>query len=222
MTAFRRRSLPKEKPLGELLREARLAKRLSLEALEEQTRIRSRFIAALEREDYNLLPPIPYTAGFIRRLARTLELPEEVLVRRFRRERRVFEAMGKPKARVPEAIRLPPIVITPRLFVWLAGLGAVSSVAGYIGWQVAGFAAAPPLEIQSPASGVTVQAEVIEVVGTTGRGATLEIQSQPVSLKAGGQFREELRLHPGLNQIVIVARNRVGKETRKEIVLYRE
>lgn len=68
--------------LGSWLRQAREAKRLSLEDVERETRIRAQFLAALEEEDFSKLPGDVYARGFLRNYARFLGLdPQEALQR---------------------------------------------------------------------------------------------------------------------------------------------
>ncbi len=66
--------------LGQWLREAREVKRLTLAQVETQTRIRSKFLSALEEGLYEDLPAEVYTRGFLRNYALFLGLdPAEAL-----------------------------------------------------------------------------------------------------------------------------------------------
>lgn len=60
--------------IGETLRQARLARNLELEAIAGQTKIPARYLAALERERFDLLPGDAYARGFLREYAQILEL----------------------------------------------------------------------------------------------------------------------------------------------------
>jgi cytoskeletal protein RodZ len=65
--------------LGELLQEARQNKGVSLEEVEEELRIRMKYLQALEEEDLSIMPPEVYVKGFLRNYAIYLGLdPEEV------------------------------------------------------------------------------------------------------------------------------------------------
>ena len=65
--------------LGELLKEARQDKGVSLEEVEEETKIRRNYLQALEEEDFSIMPPKVYIKGFLRNYAVYLGLdPEEV------------------------------------------------------------------------------------------------------------------------------------------------
>lgn len=66
--------------IGETLRQAREARRLSLADAERLTKIRGAHLAALEEERFEALPPRPYAKGFVRVYARLLGLDAEALV----------------------------------------------------------------------------------------------------------------------------------------------
>lgn len=66
--------------LGEVLREARRRKGISLAQAERETRIREKYLAALEEEDYESLPGNVYAKGYLRSYAQYLGLdPDKVL-----------------------------------------------------------------------------------------------------------------------------------------------
>ncbi|AGA69628.1 hypothetical protein Desdi_2187 [Desulfitobacterium dichloroeliminans LMG P-21439] len=65
---------------GQILRNARVDKGWSLTQAEEVTKIRIRYLEALEEEEYRILPGSTYTKGFIRTYAKHLGLnSDEVL-----------------------------------------------------------------------------------------------------------------------------------------------
>lgn len=71
--------------LGETLRLARLHLGLSLHEVEQATKIRQRYVAALEAERFGELPPPVYTVGFVRTYAQYLGLDAEELARQYAR-----------------------------------------------------------------------------------------------------------------------------------------
>jgi len=66
------------------LRQAREAKGMELKEVEETIKIRSKYLQALEEEDYCTLPGGVYTIGFLRSYARFLDLDVESLVNTYR------------------------------------------------------------------------------------------------------------------------------------------
>lgn len=69
--------------LGQMLRDAREAQGISLAEAEAQTRIRQKFIAAMEAEEWSLLPNDVTTRGFLRKYAGYLGLEEDAILQRF-------------------------------------------------------------------------------------------------------------------------------------------
>jgi transcriptional regulator with XRE-family HTH domain len=83
--------------LGELLKEARQSKEVSLEKVEEELRIRKKYLQALEEEDFSIMPPEVYVKGFLRNYAIYLGLdPEEV--------KALHKGKSAEKGRKPEFI----------------------------------------------------------------------------------------------------------------------
>ena len=60
--------------IGSSLREARERQKLELPEIERATHIRSRYLAALEEERFDVLPGLAYTKGFLRTYADYLGL----------------------------------------------------------------------------------------------------------------------------------------------------
>lgn len=72
--------------VGPTLRDARKRRQVDLSAVEEATRIRGRFLHAIENEEWDVLPGGVYTRGFIRTYAAYLGLDGDRLAEDFRRE----------------------------------------------------------------------------------------------------------------------------------------
>ncbi|HHW60373.1 MAG TPA: helix-turn-helix domain-containing protein [Syntrophomonadaceae bacterium] len=70
---------------GDALREEREKQGLTLEQVEEATKIRKIYINALEQEEFDILPPRVYASGFVKRYATFLSLDPEPFVEEFKR-----------------------------------------------------------------------------------------------------------------------------------------
>ncbi len=67
--------------LGSVFYRARMELNLSIEELEQQTKIRSRFLRAIEDGRFDEIPGEVYLKGFLRSYARAVDLdPEQVLI----------------------------------------------------------------------------------------------------------------------------------------------
>jgi transcriptional regulator with XRE-family HTH domain len=66
--------------VGEQLRQARLRQGIDLKEAENATKIRSKYLEALENEEFNVLPGRIYVIGFLRTYAKFLNIDSEKLV----------------------------------------------------------------------------------------------------------------------------------------------
>jgi cytoskeleton protein RodZ len=74
-----------ESGIGSVLRQARSRRRIELSEVETATRIRARFLRAIESEDWDSLPGGFYNRGFIRTYASFLGLDGDRLAEEYRR-----------------------------------------------------------------------------------------------------------------------------------------
>jgi cytoskeleton protein RodZ len=93
--------------IGETLREARMRRRIDMAEVEAATKIRAKYLRALENEEWSLLPGPTFVKTFLRTYAEYLELDARSLVeeykQRFERpahgESAPFGGLGGPRSR---------------------------------------------------------------------------------------------------------------------------
>ena len=90
------------RPLGEWLRQRREELGISLEDAQEATRIRIRYLEALEGEDFEVLPNAVVARGFLRNYADYLEMDAQEAVERFNR------IAGAPEPKSPSVDEASP------------------------------------------------------------------------------------------------------------------
>jgi hypothetical protein len=116
--------------IGETLRAARNRRRIDLAEVEAATKIRIRYLRALENEEWDVLPGGAYARSFVRTYADYLGLDGERLADDFRRK--VEDPLGEHYPRVepvpaaqPRGAKLPTV---PRLQVSRGALAALISI----------------------------------------------------------------------------------------------
>jgi cytoskeleton protein RodZ len=72
-------------PIGETLRQTRTRERIDIRTVEADTKVRAKYLRALENEDWDLLPGPAYARGFLRTYAQYLGLDADALVDEYRR-----------------------------------------------------------------------------------------------------------------------------------------
>jgi cytoskeletal protein RodZ len=201
--------------LPERLLAARERKGVDLYRAERDTKIRARYLGALERGDYRELPGSVYTKGFLRNYALYLGLdPEDVLLQ-WRRERGDSTPASEPVIVVPRPIQAPRAGLTFSPAVIVAAIMTVVLVvfAGYLAVQVLRFAKPPTIAVSDPASAVSDvddSTTSYTLRGTTVAGATVNIadgSGQQIHISAGtdGSWSQVVPLRRGRNDFTISA-----------------
>ena len=70
--------------IGNTLREARVRRNLTLQQVEEDIKIRVKYVQAMENEDWDIMPGVTYVKGFLRTYSTYLDLDPEVIIGEFR------------------------------------------------------------------------------------------------------------------------------------------
>jgi cytoskeletal protein RodZ len=216
--------------LPERLLAARERKGVDLYRAERDTKIRARYLDALERGDYRELPGNAYTKGFLRNYALYLGLdPDEVLLQ-WRRER------GDP--REPQAvIAVPRPIATPRrgltfspsLIVFAILTLIVFAFVGYLAIQLLRFAKPPSIAVTDPTVAVLDLDESATdylLRGTTSPKATVSIATPgrdpySTSADADGDWSQRVELRRGRNQFEVSAVDpETGKPSDSKVSLF--
>lgn len=119
------------RPAGEILKEKRGELGISLEEASAETKIGKKFLAALEASDYSLLPNLVTAQGFIKNYARFLQVEEEKVLARFRRDTK------QPQPQVlPQGLTSNSFSWSPTKTVWLLGGAGLAAFFAYLAFQL--------------------------------------------------------------------------------------
>jgi hypothetical protein len=102
--------------IGSTLREARMRERIDISEVEAQTKIRAKYLRAIENEDWDLLPGPVYAKSFLRTYGDFLGLDTRMLIDEFRRnyerptdhEPRPSTSIARERERRRRGPRFPP------------------------------------------------------------------------------------------------------------------
>lgn len=197
--------------VGEILATARLRKKLTLEQVEKATRIRSKFLEAIEKDQFDKLPPGTFAKGFIKNYATFLGISPDEAMAFYRRQ-----SLEKPVDVVPlknQRNLAKKFSLTPQLLTAVSIAFLVVLFFGYLILAYFRYAGSPTLEIASPANNSVVKSEEINVSGKTNSDAVLTINDQPVTVSDDGSFKINLKLQPGINTITVVSTNKFQRQT---------
>ena len=86
-------------------------------------------------------------------------------------------------------------------------------VFGYVGFQYYKFTSPPSLEVYKPIEGEIVKGRRLVVTGQTNPQVVLKVNNQPVLVSEDGDFKTEIEIFEGTEEVIIKAISRSGKET---------
>lgn len=96
--------------IGDILKQTREAKGYSLADAEEATKIRARYLEALEKEEFDLLPGRVYVIAFLRNYARFLGLDDNQLVQQYKELGTSADAPGDDIEDSTDDVKEKPVI----------------------------------------------------------------------------------------------------------------
>ncbi len=203
----------KTKTIGEILKEERQQHHLSIDKLAQKTRIKKKYLQALENNQFDQLPAATFVKGYIKIYSQMFGFDYQPLIALLRRD---FKESVKGQL-VPREFIKPLLkkrqLWGPATFIVLGLALTFIILISYVGFQWYELAQPPDLKIISPVKDSLVAARV-SVSGQTDTDAIVTINSQPVALQSDGSFKSEVYLpREGVNTISIEAQDRRGKIT---------
>ena len=202
--------------LGDALRERREQKGVTMQQAAEETRIREKFLQAIESGDYQSLPGAVYTKGFLRNYAQYLGLDAEEMQALYTGERG-----GTDPARTFSPMR--PLVkrsfiFTPTVLIPVLVLGGVLLFIAYFYYQFTSFAVAPHVDITDPSGDAVSSTAEYLVKGKTNPDGRITVSVSPgldalgdVKPASDGTFSVNVPLKPGPNHVEVRVLDAAGK-----------
>jgi transcriptional regulator with XRE-family HTH domain len=198
--------------IGKILKNARIKKKLSLSSLSDKTKIKRDFLDAIEKEEWEKLPEFPVVLGFVKSICATLNLDPSIHAAILKRDYPPKELRINPK---PDVVK--KFVWGPRTTFLIVVACALIGVASYLLIQYINFIRPPVIEVLSPVEGEIVERKEVVVSGKVDSDSVVRVNNQPVLVGDGGNFQTVVELVNGVNEIVVVARSRSGKESTSRI-----
>lgn len=216
--SFKTRKIYSPKTVGARLKSARKKKKLTLETAEESTKVRAKYLQAIENDDWREFPSRIYVLGFVRRYADFLGLDSEKILQEFKAE--FGRAWNDLRGKSATKKFAQNFVITPKLIIATIVIIAVLAVILYVAISINQFSRPPGISIITPKEEIVTDKNTL-IEGKTLGTAIVEINSQTVNVSDSGEFSQKVDLTEGLNIFEISAKNRIGKESRKTLkVIY--
>ncbi|MFH1566079.1 MAG: RodZ domain-containing protein [bacterium] len=201
------------KRAGEILKDNRLKKAISLKEVSEELKIHIKFLEAIEESNYSVFSDTVQIKGFIKNYARFLGLKEEEVMAFWRRE---YEEKDVKQAEGIKLIMKPmfakKIFITPGTILFFITLISIIGFLGYLFYQYRSFAGAPFLAVESPSTDLSINELFVDVFGKIDKDAELFLNGQRISMEKEGSFAVKVTLSEGVNVLNFKALNKLGRE----------
>lgn len=206
--------------VGQTLKEEREGKFYTLDDVEKHTKIRKELLEALEKDDYEKLPPLTFIQGFIKNYGRFLGLDSDKLLAIFRRD---YESKKHPPV-VLESFKKPigdsRIFMTPGRLISVVIAIIIICFFAYLWVEYRQFVGAPEIRLVSPTDQQTVDIPTVIVEGSTDPDAKVAVNNQEVGVNQQGQFKEEIKLSSSTNTITITATSKFGQSSKIERTVF--
>ena len=202
--------------LGDALRTQREQMGVTLEQAAEDTRIRAKFLQAIESGDYQSLPGTVYTKGFLRNYAEYLSLDPDEMFALYTGERDGTEPARTFAPMKPLVKR--SFIFTPAVLVPVAVLAGVLLFVAYIYYQFTNFAVAPHVDIVDPPGDAISQLAEYTVKGKANPDGRITVRVLPgqdtineIRPARDGTFSVTVPLKPGPNHVEVQVLDPTGK-----------
>jgi cytoskeletal protein RodZ len=195
------------KTAGDLLKEKRLLKELTLEDVSAKTKIKLEYLKSIENSDFAQLPSSTFAKGFLRNYASFLRLNPDTIVAMFRRD---FTENAKGEI-IPRGL-VAPVGVKPKFFTASHLLMILASLAflGFLAFQLVSWFSLPKLQLLQPQNGDTY-GEKVTFKGVTDRDSTVKVNDQQVIVDNNGTFTLDLIFPAGTHTVIVETMNRQGK-----------
>lgn len=208
------------KTIGEILVEKRHGHRLPIDELARRSKIKVKYLLALEENRFEELPAASFVKGYIRAYGRIFNFDVKSLIAMLRRD---YKESPKGKLVPREFIR--PILKkrqlwTPIRMVAASLVGVFVVLLAYVGLQWYNLNKPPSLEVISPTEDEFVSSQVV-IEGKTTPEAVVVVNAQPVALQPDGSFSTQIYFpREGIATVTVEATDRRGKTSAVQRTVY--
>ena len=220
VSGFLTKKIKSHQTLGEFLHSARKKLDVSIVEVEEKTKIRAKYLVALEKDDWNILPQDVYVRAFVLSYAKYLGVPVADIEKLLETEFAIHHREPKNQELIyKNSLKNIKVIVTPRLLAYFALSVFVLSLFGYITLQLASFAGSPALKIITPENNIVLEADSVDIRGITDNGTMLSVNNENIPVTNDGSFSLNLKLHQGVNIVKVKAMNKTKKESSQILTI---
>lgn len=198
-----------QKSFQEFLNDILIVRGLTVEKLAEMSEVPIRYLNAISSGDFQKLPALPYTRGYLMKISEILGINGDELWQTYKDE--IILNVNKQDS-------LPLNRFAIRSFgkmKIIIGIILVSVII-YLIWQSGNLLGIPKIEITNPATDdLILNIPLVKLVGKISNSKDkLTVNGEQIFINSDGSFEKEFFLHPGANDIEFKIKRFLGKEIK--------
>jgi len=202
---------------GEILKNQRVKKNLSLTDVSKQIKIKDKYLFALENNDWRFFESKVYIEGLIKTYSRFLGLSYKKVLPFFYRdyegeEKINFKKRISDKYFAPQLKKIFQSLIFILIFIFF----------GYFIYQLKIFITPPKMILLSPKNDTFYNENLIKIIGKTEKETSINIFGERVYPDQDGVFEYSFPLKKGKNELVIELIGANGKKTVFKKIFYKK
>ncbi len=205
--------------VGDILKKKRQEKNLTLDDVEKKTKIRKKFLLAIEEGEYSIFSSSTYLRGFIKNYSEFLNLPSSDILAIFRREFDYREQMGVLPKGLSEPLNTPLTRLTPNKIIFLIVSLTLLLFFSYLLQGYFSITGVPKLIVEKPIAGEKITGSEVTIEGETDPRVKLTINNQEVLVDKNGRFFQKITVTNNTTTIVVVAENDRAKKAVVERII---
>ncbi len=194
--------------LGMVLKESREKLGISIEKMSARTHIKVEHLVNIETENFEKLPPKIFIRGIVSKYCEVCDLDKEVMINKFdnyliedKNINTRHDKLFKENKRMSSKWNFSKLFLS--LFLGLVGF--------FILFQASSLLLPPKIDIYYPVTDLSSDAPSVEIKGKVLRTKEFMINGEVVNFDKEGNFDYILALESGVNNILIIAKNNMGK-----------
>lgn len=211
--------------VGDLLKKEREAKGLTVEEVSKATKLKAEYIRQIEKSNYDIGVSGIYLKGFIKRYANYLEVDNKTVEALYRRE--TGQEVNEIDVSVNKPMLASRFILSPKVFYIIGSLIIFIAFLTFLGYQFVFLLSSPSLSIYSPVNieidkklgnqeiseEVTAEGARVVVEGMAQDGSLVYINNTQVVLGEDNEFKQDVAISEGTNEVTVKAENGFDKQT---------
>lgn len=199
---------------GELLKKTREKKSITIESIEEETKIRKKYLIAAENNEWNIFPSRTYCLGVVRTYGDYLGIDKDKLSAFFRREYEKKES-SQFRKKIDKSYFTPKTIRLFKIGLIILFLPFIL----YFLYQIKLYFTPPNIILTSPKSFTRVRKDKILLIGTVDPETIVYVNGERVYPDEKNNFKTYVTIFSKKQKIIIEATGPNGRKTTLEKIV---